>query len=748
MDCREVHTNLVQLISDELEAEDRAAVEQHIGSCAECSRILEESRAVAAELKQFHKGFRPSPHWRSLLLTRARLQHHVLEAATPQAAVPGGGGQVKAARASLWLAAVVLIAVVVAVPLLLLRLRGEAPPQSTERPVESVPKPTLPVEQPPPKPAAPAVPAPAVPRQEPRVPAPTRIAVKQGDQTITGTVTDIEGAPVARARIDYLAARPEREGKLRVVHKTVTDRLGRYKIVREESETTRRWTGLIAVLADGYAASMAYVPHRLVDNDNVFVNFKLSPGKTITGRVLDRFGDPVFGARVAPGFAHVTRDANILVALSDSDGNFHVDNVPADAPITLFCEAPGNAPTLVDTPEEGGEVAVTLGEPAKIRGRVTAPGATATVRIEFAKTELTPQNLAGWLERETETGPGGHFEFGDLPAGTYQLSAAVDGYPLATARADLTGTREAYAQLDPVRNDLGIVRGTVRNPEGNPVKATAYAEGMTVETDDAGRFEMRLVVGGHEVGAYSGPVLVSGLQRVTVDRVGPGQDLDLTLHRRPAVEATVVDAAGQPVVETTVTAVSRSSPHFDAPAIEAGVISLDGLVTVSDLDPEERTEITFEDFATGNSETITLTLDWDERRAVTVHLGELYAEVEGVVEDAFGRPLAGASVLTSRVPDRVHLSSVETDESGGFALRELKPSETYRLQVSAEGFAMAQPGFEFVPRDVTSLRVVRSSQSLDLSSRSRSKPFWTSSTSNAARTSTPCLPACSVTPTA
>jgi uncharacterized GH25 family protein len=137
----------------------------------------------------------------------------------------------------------------------------------------------------------------------------------------------------------------------------------------------------VAVLAEGFAPSQQSIPGVREGSTVSGVLFKLEPGATIEGLVIDRSGQPVANARIYLGDApndqwRIDRET---VATSDAGGRFEIASLGPDVSVVSAAHsdyAPGSAPVSV-APGGTAQVTIKLGGGGTIEGRVTIAGKPA-----------------------------------------------------------------------------------------------------------------------------------------------------------------------------------------------------------------------------------------------------------------------------------------------------------------------------------------------------------------------------------
>lgn len=297
-----------------------------------------------------------------------------------------------------------------------------------------------------------------------------RVAFQAG-RAITGRVTDAETKAAiegARVGVGWWAGRA-----------VTTDVDGRYTLPGWGYEGV----GEIHVLAKGYGCG-----HAIVGTASV-LDFALSKGDSITGRVVDPDGKPLASAVVAAiGCLRSDRlqTTSRASGTSGPDGRFALADLRHDMPHTLVVMATGRGRTLLDLnprpdspgPIDVGDIVLPTGR--VLSGRILradgAPVADAQVELKGANSDRgrlragePPLADFGYgSTEETTTAEDGRFAFADLAPGTYAIEAYTPGMPSRQA------TVKVGPEADPAPVELRfpegrLVRVTVVDDEGVPV---------------------------------------------------------------------------------------------------------------------------------------------------------------------------------------------------------------------------------------------------------------------------------------
>ncbi|MEM7205872.1 MAG: sigma-70 family RNA polymerase sigma factor [Planctomycetota bacterium] len=271
---------------------------------------------------------------------------------------------------------------------------------------------------------------------------------------VRGQVCDVEGQPIARAKVTVVAKRSWAERAATsdaprdsLEDWTETDALGIFYVTGVSLGDVQ-----LQVDAPGYAPGVASaVVSEAEEVARVVV--VLARGATVRGRVLDQFGRPIAGAVISSG-----RDAapGHRTAISAEDGSYLLDALPVGS-VTLWCaanEAARPAATITESLRE--DVAFqwspTLSpaeEPAefvRFSGVVRGPG-QPLVGLRFAG--VRPGEPPLWHSIASTNGA---FTTEPWPAGVYRLCVLADGYgaqSLGLHRANCSEIQLGQIELRP-----------------------------------------------------------------------------------------------------------------------------------------------------------------------------------------------------------------------------------------------------------------------------------------------------------
>jgi protocatechuate 3,4-dioxygenase beta subunit len=302
---------------------------------------------------------------------------------------------------------------------------------------------------------------------------------------ISGTVSDENGAPTEFDELKFERLDGENETSqhpswarhFRVYGSYSEEPVGRY---------------LSSPLPPGRYSVKAWHPDWICDQEHTVVvfaghtvenvNFVFDPGVTITGRVLDAGGQPVWGATV---FVSGISLASAGMARSDEQGFFCLRGLrPGEHSVDAFAQGFVRYRALLTAPAAGVEIVLDRG--ARIGGRVIDK--ITREPVESYRLDIRPQTpiealadraSADWLKRSREYGhassygehPGGRFSHTGFNPWTYWLEIETDDHlPLA-----IHGI-EVKDGADPEELLIELLPGAVVE-----VRVTSAADGSPVD---------------------------------------------------------------------------------------------------------------------------------------------------------------------------------------------------------------------------------------------------------------------------
>jgi protocatechuate 3,4-dioxygenase beta subunit len=254
---------------------------------------------------------------------------------------------------------------------------------------------------------------------------------------LEGVVQDSRGNPIPEARVHIQGAAPHFFTNI-----VVADGQGHYEISDLEP-------GSFEVQASLHNGPSARVVREIRPGRNR-LDFKLSDGTEISGRIVDSQGSPVPGAEISlravfreGETAMFRQDAQVV---SSTDGSFVIQSV-SDGEYRLSGTRPGFAPAAIPRIQVSGApvsgLELQLGPGAAIRGRVLGlePATASRVRVRAHSAD-------GETFRMGVVDPSGSYRIEDVPPGEWNLVAHLGGN-MVTAKAELhPGEQEVVQDLE------------------------------------------------------------------------------------------------------------------------------------------------------------------------------------------------------------------------------------------------------------------------------------------------------------
>jgi len=528
------------------------------------------------------------------------------------------------------------------------------------------------------------------------------IALRSGGAEVTGTVADVSGGPIAKARVwsgDH--------GEPMVL--TETDDAGAFALWVDKDDVR------IHAAADGYTDE-----EESVDAPGK-VEILLTPESTIAGIVIDAAtSQPVEGARVQIG-----EWSGEAVVFSDAAGAFRARRLSPGRHVVIARTEHGygrtEGSTLAGLGQEVEGVVVKLFPAVRVEAKIII-STTKQACTEGADAYLRDTVRNRWVRLNAEP-DGALWADGVLP-GSYTPEIQCDGYqardkytPIPIADQDVLGL---VWEVDPG----ATVRGQVRTKSGEPVEdANVWARTVGgaprarggwggASSDRDGRYELvGLRPGTYRIEASSDQGLApkDGF-RVEV-AAGATVEQDLVLEDGGSIKGVVVDATGAPVggidVHARLTA-GGGRGWGDKKSDDAGAFVLDGLrpgeyrVTAQrGWSTTLRKPGTTDDAKQGEKVTVRA------NQAATVRLvvEALAGTIKGTVVDGTGAPVGDAFVSAARESDAAGAKNssvgdtrwswdekpVLTSTDGAFTISKLPPGMyTIRAYRRGGGEAVAE----------------------------------------------------------
>lgn len=488
-----------------------------------------------------------------------------------------------------------------------------------------------------------------------------------GGARVSGVVHDLEGGPIANARVQAVDPRGDLLGSS-VAH---TDDSGGFELSLTPGAV------LLEVAADGYARAQheTTVP-------SAGVEIELIAAARIVGEVVERHsGRPIAGVRVNARTGGSLE--GVAVATSADDGSFALEGLSpgeyelsaravgwygrSSAPLTLAIGQTGSTRLVLDSAAAvGGRVLVGAGDRA----------------CPEAQLFLT----AAGFEASALTDGEGRYRLEGVPPGTFLLQAICSLAQRTPASRQISVGSEDLVDVELRVEQGGSLRGRVVDARGQPVAGrnvlvvpvgTLETGGGAARTDAHGEFEVSGLVPGEYRAQLEHAPLVS--QTVRVVHEGRGAEI---LLRTPASGALHVVLHGA----------------HDADPGQGWVVYARGEQTVRHAENRGGGSFSVADLAPGTYEvtahhpqsgTVSSTCDVRAELTVTVNLRapERRASLEGVVLDQHGAPapeVRVSAIVSEGVPHagnapRFTLSAAD----GTFRIEGLSERMRYELEASS-----------------------------------------------------------------
>jgi len=361
---------------------------------------------------------------------------------------------------------------------------------------------------------------------------------------VTGVVRNAEGQPLAGVAV--------KAGKIWVL----TSRDGSYSLAMhtgESKSSAKIWSKkpdlsggdlLVTASQRGYVCRRQTV--RFVESQSTLqLDFTLTLGFVITGRVTDAVGAPIVGATVW------TFRTDERPTKTDAGGRYRLDDVdPGSLKQWVCASARGFVSAGADVLEKEGQGFrdFVLQRGAIVRGVVVAAGSQP---VANAKLFID----SGKLRSEAMSDAHGRFEFPGVPEGRRRLVVGHSDYAADLRKIDVPAPgQEVYVRVDLVPGE--VLGGVIQDSRGTPIPG-AYvtaSQGKSnvgaAKADKSGVFEIRGLPGGELWLDYG----AARFLHRSGERAEAGtRDLRLTLTRGASLAGRVVAASdGEPVTKFSI----------------------------------------------------------------------------------------------------------------------------------------------------------------------------------------------------
>ncbi|MCZ6794556.1 MAG: carboxypeptidase-like regulatory domain-containing protein [Planctomycetota bacterium] len=441
--------------------------------------------------------------------------------------------------------------------------------------------------------------------------------VLNAGSSISGTVTDAEGQPIfgasvflslsstggAASRASGTASRrmavaaggpgsvsvpPPRAHKL----SAQTDADGSYRL-----EAVPPWGGyMVTVTHRNYAFSridgLALGLNESIDG----VDFVLSRGGSIQGRVTDEDGAGIAGVEVRYTAEHTTEEGRQLLLsllpdrsytgndsterfITRGDGSFTIARLP-EGSYTLTAQVEGRLPAT-----EGGiqvresrstrRVELVLPRGEVLGGRVVDPGGKPLSGAIVSTSRSLPGFPGAALRAATDDD--GRFEFRGLPQRRTLFTVKKPGFAGVTSSADLPADGELLITLEPAGRVSGLVLSPV-DVDYNSVHVHALGlDGGTrsrleaVRTDTGGEFSIELPSGSYRLVATASGLAPGRSRAFAISAGAELSGIDISLGAGGRLEGAVVSGGfGTPIDGARLTIEPADGSRWTSSAARSG----------------------------------------------------------------------------------------------------------------------------------------------------------------------------------
>ncbi|HEY1661794.1 MAG TPA: carboxypeptidase regulatory-like domain-containing protein [Verrucomicrobiae bacterium] len=537
----------------------------------------------------------------------------------------------------------------------------------------------------------------------------------------SGTVVDAQGNPVANAAVDcyqYSSRINFGSVDMEVKQHATTDGQGVFAFPAFHG------TSLVVVTKQGIAPTWRTWYNGAPQESQKIV---VSASSKLAGVVADDAGRPVADAEVwvssalnktvtdmGPNFVFGKTARELFSTRTSADGQFHIENFPADAQASLSVKKAGlaqhqaaNSLPYDQLPFHAGQedITLTLDPAGSVTGKVTTrdngqPLASAVIGLQSSSqgNAADSSNLSG--DGTNMSAADGSFQISDVPAGAYQVVAEFTNAPIADWVVDsvpitvAVGQAVSGVQLQAYKG--GVVEVTVRGKSGHELLADA---GVSLNNQDFNRSGatgtngvayFRLPPGQYNV-YVNKPDWSQAQDQATVTD-GQTTQVSIDLPEPLKISGVVRDSTGAPVSGVSVGVVPNygnggtgattdANGHYDVswqlPTF-SGQMSISFFLVARDPDRKLAAIQPIDDAATN--------LDVTLKPAMNL---------SGRIQDPNGRPITNAMayVMIYQEDSSYSISSRErifADEQGRIHADALPLGQRYGWYVNASGYGSAQ----------------------------------------------------------
>jgi len=291
----------------------------------------------------------------------------------------------------------------------------------------------------------------------------------------------------------------------------------------------------------------------------------LEQGTSVSGRVVDRLGEPVPNAEVVA--RDYSQGAKEIRTSSTADGTFSVENVLAEDFIEIAVThtnfgSYSNEKVSVAAPD----LEIVLKELGRLRGVVVDPDGEAipSFAVDLQKPEGSRDSRKK-LRPQTFSPPDGAFEYTGVPDGVYTIAIRAPAYAAVTISDVKVEEGQAFDLGEVVLQTGGIVSGTVVDSvSGDPLLGASVqiVQGSSKfikdagsqtgsndplqKTDNNGAFAFSHLKSGNLTLRVSHPGYVTRkIEKVNPDSADAAQNIRIELDQSGEIRGVVSDATGK-----------------------------------------------------------------------------------------------------------------------------------------------------------------------------------------------------------
>ena len=362
---------------------------------------------------------------------------------------------------------------------------------------------------------------------------------------------------------------------------------------------------------EGYVAFSSLV--KLEQGKLTVVNIELADSSVVSGKITDRGGKPIPGVAIL-AFGQSSDDVR-SIAITDGAGNYTLENdlAPGQYNIivpSIFSRGYASYSTNV-TVGANEELDIVLQNSTILGGRVVdangdpVSGARISAIDKRATDADSIQEFLAGSMAETISASDGSFTIGrGLANGTYIATASFGDVPVANS-IELSSGRTS-AQIELGFSDVISIRGTVRDPAGNPIENATVAPGfasifesaesLSVYSGPGGRFVLTAPTSGStEQSLYDEVVVSAPSYETAIAQVA--QEMNVTLNKieNALISGKIIaQKSAQPPIEIalsregTLTFVHNGTDH------KVGIRTNSRIVDASFDQPAKRVDIRLE----------------------------------------------------------------------------------------------------------------------------------------------------------